>query len=110
MAWLYLACAIAAEVVATSLLGSTEGFSRLVPSVAVLAIYAMSFLLLARAVESVPLGIAYALWSGLGTGLIAIVGVIFLGEPLSAPKVLGLLLVIGGVVVLNTHDAHAPRE
>jgi len=110
MAWIYLWCAIAAEIVATSLLGSTEVFTQLVPTVVVLATYAVSFFLLARAVESIALGVAYALWAGLGTALIATVGVIFLGEPLSDSKIVGLLLVIAGVVVLNLQVEHAPTR
>lgn len=107
MAYLFLIVAIVAEVIATSLLKSTEGFSRLWPTVACLAGYSVAFLMLAQAIErGMQVGIGYALWSAIGTTLIVIVGVLFLSEPLSAMKVVGVSLVIAGVVTLNLAGAH----
>ncbi|MFY2556319.1 DMT family transporter [Corallococcus terminator] len=106
MAYLFLLGAIACEVVATSLLKSTQGFTRLWPTVGCLSGYAVAFALLAQAVKQVPVGVAYAMWSGLGTAAIVAIGVVFLDEPMSATKLLGVGLIIGGVVLLNLRGAH----
>ncbi|MCA2216719.1 DMT family transporter [Jidongwangia harbinensis] len=106
MSYLFLVGAIAAEVFSTSLLKSTEGFSRLWPSVAVGLGYLLSFVLLAQAVKNIPVSVAYAVWSGLGTATIAAIGAAFLGEPLGWVKVTGIGLIIGGVVILNLGGGH----
>lgn len=105
MAYVFLVLAIAAEVAGTSLLKATEGFTRLWPTVGTLSAYAVAFALLAQAVKEIPVGVAYALWSGLGTAAIVAVGAVFLHEPLSAVKVSGIGLVVAGVVVLNLGGA-----
>ncbi len=97
----YLAGAILSEVTATSLLPATHGFSRVLPSAAVVVGYGLSFFMLSRTLSYVPLSITYAIWAGIGTSLIAVVGVLALGEHMSVLKACGLLLVIGGVVLLN---------
>lgn len=101
MSYVYLAVAIIAELCATSLLKSTEGFTRLVPTLTCLALYGISFFGLSQAVKTIPVGIAYALWSGLGTVAIVAIGAVFLGEPLSAVKLVGVGLIAVGVVILN---------
>ena len=101
MAYLLLACAIASEIAATSLLPRTAGFTVLLPSLAVLAGYALSFVLLAQVVKTVPVGVAYAIWSGTGTAVVAGIGAVFLGQSLSAWQVAGLALVVAGVVLLQ---------
>ena len=106
MAYVFLLLAIAAEVAATSLIKSTEGFSRLWPTVACLGGYAIAFVMLAQAVKGVPVGVAYAVWSGLGTAAIVAIGAVFLHEPLSVSKVVGVALIIGGVVLVNLDGAH----
>ncbi|MFC0006517.1 DMT family transporter [Micromonospora siamensis] len=106
MAYVYLLLAIASEVFGTSLLKATEGFTRLWPTLGMLLSYAVAFGLLALAVRDIPVGVAYAMWSGLGTAAIVAIGAVFLGEPLSIPKVVGVALVIAGVVVLNLGGAH----
>lgn len=107
MPYVFLLVAIAFEVVATSLLKSTDGFSKLWPTIACLACYVVSFSALAWAIkQQLPVGVAYAMWSGLGTAAIVAIGVVFLGEEISFMKVAGVLLVIGGVVVLNLGGAH----
>jgi small multidrug resistance pump len=106
LGYVYLALAIAAEVLGTSLLKSTEGFSRLWPSVWCLGAYGVAFALLSQVVKSVPVGVAYALWSGLGTVSIVAIGAVFLGEELNPMKILGIALVVAGVVVLNVGGAH----
>lgn len=105
MAYVFLVLAIAAEVAGTSLLKATEGFTRLWPTVGTLSAYAVAFALLAQAVKEIPVGVAYALWSGLGTAAIVAVGAVFLQEPLSAVKVSGIGLVVAGAVVLNLGGA-----
>ena len=106
MAYLFLLGAIAAEVVATSLLKATDGFTRLWPTVACLTGYAVSFVLLSQAVKGVPVGVAYAMWSALGTAAIVAIGAVFLGEPITLVKVIGVSLIIAGVVILNLGGAH----
>ncbi|WP_369131401.1 DMT family transporter [Modestobacter roseus] len=101
VAYLMLACAIASEVAATSLLPRTAGFTVPVPTVAVLAGYAVSFVLLATVVQTVPVAVAYAIWSGAGTAAVAAIGATFLGQSLSGWQVMGLVLVVVGVVLLN---------
>ncbi|WP_433276099.1 DMT family transporter [Pseudonocardia xinjiangensis] len=106
MPYVFLLAAIAAEVLGTSLLKATEGFTRLWPSVACLAAYGVSLVFLTQVVKTVPVGVTYAVWSGLGTAAIVAIGVAFLGESLSVVKVLGLVLVVAGAVVLNLGGAH----
>lgn len=106
MPYLFLALAITAEVIGTSLLKLTDGFSRLWPTVGSLGMYGVAFALLAQTLRTIPVGVAYALWSGLGTAAIVAIGAAFLGEPLTVTKVVGVSLVIAGVVVLNLGGAH----
>jgi len=101
-----LLVAICTEVVSTSLLGRTDGFRSPGWSAAVLVGYAVSVYLLATVVRTIPVSIAYAVWSGLGTATIAAVGVLFLGERFDVVKAVAMLMIIGGVVVLNLHAAH----
>jgi small multidrug resistance pump len=88
-------------VAATSLLKATEGFTRLWPTVGCVGGYVAAFAMLAVVVRHVSVGVAYAMWSGLGTAAIVAIGVVFLHESISVTKVVGVLLVIGGVVLLN---------
>lgn len=106
MAWLLLTGAIITEVIATSALKASDGFSRLVPSLIVVAGYGCSFLLLSFTLKHMPVSVAYAIWAGLGTALIAFVGVVLLNEPMTAIKALGITMIIGGTVTLNLSGAH----
>jgi small multidrug resistance pump len=107
MTWLLLAVAIAAEVTATISLRLSEGFSKLVPSVVVVVGYVIAFTALSFALKrGLSLGIAYAIWAAAGIALVAIVGVLFLDERLTAVQVGGLALVIAGVVALELGSAH----
>ncbi len=99
--WLLLAVAIVAEVVGTSALKGSAGFTRLGPSLIVVGSYALAFYLLALALRHIPVGIAYALWSGVGTALIALVGWIAFGQRLDAAALAGIGLIIAGVLVMN---------
>lgn len=99
--WIYLGTAIIAEVFATSLLKQSEGFTRLWPSVGTVAGYGVAFFFLALTLKTLPVGIAYALWSGIGIVLISSVGWIAFGQKLDAPAIAGMSLIVAGVVVLN---------
>jgi len=101
VAYLLLACAIAAEVLATSLLPRTAGFTQLWPTLVVLTGYGLSFVLLAQVVKSVPVGIAYAIWSGVGTLAVVGIGATFLGQPITVWQSFGVALVIAGVLLIN---------
>ncbi len=100
-AWTYLGLAIVAEVVATSALKATALFTRPVPSVVVVLGYGVAFYFLARALETVPVGVAYAIWSSVGIVLITLVAWFAYGQALDAAAVVGLALIIAGVLVLN---------
>ncbi|MEU0550469.1 multidrug efflux SMR transporter [Micromonospora sp. NPDC005979] len=107
MAYVLLGIAILAEVVATSLIKSTAGFTRVWPTLGCLTGYALAFLLLAQAVKEIPVGVAYALWSGLGTAAIVAIGAVFLGESVGPVKLVGIALIIAGVVIVNlTGEQH----
>jgi small multidrug resistance pump len=106
VAYVFLLGAIGAEVAATSLLKSTDGFTRLWPTVTVLGGYAISFVALSQAVKGVEVGVAYAVWSALGTAAIVAIGALFLGEPITLIKTIGVTLIIAGVVTLNLGGAH----
>ena len=96
-----LIAAIVAETIGTSALQASHQFTRLVPSVVVVVAYALSFYLLAIALKVMPVGVVYAIWSGLGIVLIAIAGLIIFGQKLDLAAVLGLGLIIAGVMVLH---------
>jgi small multidrug resistance pump len=99
--WVFLAVAIVSEVIATSALKASEGFSRLWPSVIVAAGYASAFYFLSLTLKTIPVGVAYAIWSGAGVALIALIAWVFFGQALDAPAIIGLLLIVAGVFVLN---------
>ncbi len=101
MQWLVLFVAIVAEVIATSLLKSTEGFTRLWPSVVVVVCYETAFILLSISMKTIPVGIVYAVWSGVGVALITLAAWVFLGQTLDAVGLAGLALIVCGVVVIN---------
>lgn len=101
MRYLWLAAAILSEVIATSSLKASQGFTRLLPSLAVVAGYAVAFLCLSQTLKTLQIGIAYAIWSGLGTVLIAFVGLIFYRQKLDTAAVIGMTLIVVGVLVMN---------
>jgi small multidrug resistance pump len=106
MPYAVLMLAIAVEVLATSLLKLSNGLQRLWPSIGCLAGYGLAIVLLARVVRHVPVGVTYAIWSGLGTVSIVAIGVFALHEPLPMWKLVGVALVVTGVVLLNLRGAH----
>ncbi|MFI0978972.1 DMT family transporter [Streptomyces sp. NPDC021093] len=106
MPYVLLAAAIAAEVAGTTAMKYSDGFSRLWPSLATVVGYLVAFGLLARTLKSMSVGTAYAIWAGVGTAAVAVIGMAFLGESASTVKLAGVALVIGGVVLLNLGGAH----
>ena len=101
MNWLILGIAICAEVIATSALKASQGFTRLFPSILVVVGYAISFYLLSLTLKVIPIGITYAIWSGLGVVLISLVAWYFYGQKLDLASVIGISLIVAGVMVLN---------
>ncbi len=99
--YLYLAVAIVAEVIATSALKHSEGFTRPGPSLVVAAGYGIAFYCLSLVMKTVPIGVAYAIWSGAGIVLIALIGWLVLKQSLDLPAVLGMGLIVAGVAVIQ---------
>ncbi|WP_088348403.1 MULTISPECIES: multidrug efflux SMR transporter [Rhodomicrobium] len=109
MTWAYLILAIAAEVVATSALKASESFTRLGPSLIVVFGYGAAFYLLSLTLKTMPLGVVYALWSGLGIVLVALVGWLVFRQHLDAPAVIGIALILAGVAIINILSESAPH-
>ena len=101
MIWLYLALAILLEVSGTTCMKLSEGFTRMVPSILLVVFYTLSFGMLTLALKKIDVSVAYAIWSGVGTALIASIGVLWFKEPATAMKLISLGLIIMGVVGLN---------
>ncbi|MEC8735541.1 MAG: SMR family transporter [Candidatus Thermoplasmatota archaeon] len=99
--WMFLALAIISEVIATTSLKSTEGFTKLVPSIIVVIGYTAAFYFVSLTLDTLPVGIVYAIWSGVGIALVAIISVIVLDQKLDAGAVIGMGLIIAGVVVMR---------
>jgi small multidrug resistance pump len=109
MPYLYLAIAIIAEVIGTSALKASEGFSRLLPSLVVVAGYGTAFYFLALALRVIPVGIAYAIWSGVGVALITLIGWFVFKQRLDAAALAGVALIVAGVVVIQLFSGAAAR-
>ena len=101
MMWLYLVLAILLEVSGTTCMKLSEGFTRVVPSILLFVFYILSFGMLTLALKKIEVSVAYAVWSGVGTALIATIGVLWFKEPATAMKLISLGLIIAGVVGLN---------
>jgi len=101
VSYLYLAIAIVAEVIGTSALKATEGFTRFVPSAVVLVGYGVAFYFLALALKHIPVGVAYAIWSGVGIALITLIGSIVFKQTLDAPALAGIGLIVLGVIAIQ---------
>lgn len=106
--WLFLSAAILAEVAATSALKASDGFTRLWPSLIVVIGYGVAFYFLALTLRAIPVGIAYAIWSGVGIVLISAIAWLVFGQKLDAPAILGVGLIVAGVVVLNVFSKSMP--
>jgi small multidrug resistance pump len=99
--YLWLVIAIFAETLGTTALQASQQFTRLWPSLAVVLCYGVSFYFMALALKFMPVGIVYAIWSGLGIVLIAGIGFVLFGQRLDLPAVLGLAMIVGGIVVIH---------
>lgn len=109
--WSLLAVAVVAEVVATVALRFAAGFTRLGPTLVVLAGYGVAFWLLSKVVQQLSASVTYAVWAGAGTALVTLVGVLALGEVMTWPKAASLALIVAGVVGLNVFgEAHQPAR
>jgi len=99
--WVYLITAIVSEVIATSALKASTGFTKPLPSVVVVIGYLVSFYFLSLTLKTIPVGIAYAIWSGVGVVLISVVAWLLYGQRLDLPALIGMELIISGVMVIN---------
>lgn len=100
-AYLFLAVAIASELFGTSMLKASEGFSRLYPAIGTVLGFGLAFYMMSMALQQIPLGVAYAIWSGVGTAVTAVIGIWIWKESAHPTTIIGILLIIAGVVVLN---------
>lgn len=105
--WIYLLLAIVAETVATSALKASNGFTQLWPSAITVVGYAIAFYFLALTLRTIPVGVAYAIWSGLGIVLITGVGWVVFKQTLDAPALIGIGLILAGVIVMNVFSRSA---
>ena len=101
MSWIILTLAVVLEVAGTTSMKLADGFSRPLPSVAIFVFYGLSFTALVFALKRIELSVAYAIWSGLGTALVAVIAVVWFKEPMGALKLVSLLLIVAGVAGLH---------
>lgn len=109
MNWLYLLVAILAEVIGTLALRASQGFTLLVPSAIVVLGYGVAFYFLSLTLATIPMGIAYAIWSGIGIVLISAAGWLLFGQALDLAAMLGIGLIVAGVIVINLYSSSAPH-
>jgi multidrug transporter EmrE-like cation transporter len=102
LGWIYLAAAILSEVVGTSALAPSQGFTKPVPTVIVLVSYGAAFYLLAQTLHTIPVAVAYAVWSGAGVALITLIAWALFGQRLDAFALLGITMIVAGVLVIHT--------
>jgi len=106
MGYIYLLIAIVCEVIATSALKSTNGFSKIIPSIIVVIGYSLSFYFLSLVLKFIPLGITYAIWSGIGIALISITGYYMYNQKLDYPAIIGIIFIIIGVVIIQLNSTN----
>lgn len=109
MQWIYLSIAISAEVLGTSFLKSSEGFTRPGPSAVVAVGYLVSFYFLSLTLKTMPVGIAYAVWAGVGVALITLIGWTFFAQSLDVAAIFGIGLIVAGVIVINVFSSSVPH-
>ena len=102
MPWIYLIVAIFGEVIGTTALKASDGFTKFWPSVLSFVGYAIAFYLLAQVLRVIPVGIAYAVWSGVGVATVTVIGLVYFGQKIDLFGYLGIGLIVAGVIVLNT--------
>ncbi|MEK5254631.1 multidrug efflux SMR transporter [Paenibacillus sp. FSL F4-0125] len=107
--YIALGIAIASEVVGTTMLKMSEGFTQLLPSIGVIIGFIIAFYSLSISLREIPLSLAYAIWSGVGTVLTALVGMVVWGDPFGILSFAGIVLIVGGVVLLNAPSADQER-
>lgn len=107
MKYLFLGLAICLEVVGSSFLAKSNGFTKLIPSIITVIAFSACFYFFSQALKSIPLGIAYAIWAGLGIVLTATVSVVIFKQKLDTPAILGMLLIVLGVIVINVFSKSA---
>ena len=107
--WLILLVAILSETIATTALKASEGFTVLIPSVVVVVGYCLSFYFLSLTLRSIPVGIAYAVWSGVGVALVTLFGFLVYNQKLDLPALLGILLIMTGIVVMFSFSDSMPH-
>jgi len=108
MSYMYLVIAIVAEVIGTSALKAAEGFTRPLPSLVVVIGYGVAFYFLSLSLKVIPVGIAYAIWSGVGVALITLIGWLVFKQRLDAPALAGLALIVAGVVLIQFSSSAPP--
>uniref|UniRef100_UPI00333E9A42 DMT family transporter n=1 Tax=Castellaniella defragrans TaxID=75697 RepID=UPI00333E9A42 len=101
MNWIFMSLAILAEVIGTSTLKASDGFTRPLPTAITVISYILAFYLLALSLRTIPMGIAYAVWSGAGIVAIALIGYFFFRQTLDPPALAGIGLIVAGVIILN---------
>ena len=109
MAYFYLVLAVMAETVGTSALQASQQFTKPLPSVLVVIGYALAFWFLSLVLRTIPVGVAYAIWSGLGILFIALIGWLVFRQPLDLPAVIGMAMILGGIVVIQVFSGTAPH-
>ncbi len=104
--WLFLAAAIVFEVIATTSLKLSHGFTKPIPSIIVILGYSLSFWVISIAMKTLPLNVVYPIWAGVGTALVVVTGLLIFHESLTPLKTVGILIIIAGVIVLNIAGVH----
>lgn len=109
VSYLYLAAAIVSEVIGTSALKASNEFTRLVPTLIMIAAFLSAFYFLTLTLRTIPVGVAYAIWSGVGIVLISLVARVLFGQKLDAPAIIGMTLIVTGVLVINLFSRATPH-
>jgi small multidrug resistance pump len=99
--WFFLAVAITAEVIGTSSLKASESFTKLVPSVVFVVSFVVAFYFLSLTLKAIPVGVAYAVWSGMGIVLISLIGLFVFDQKLDTPAIIGLVFIVAGVLIMQ---------
>lgn len=107
--WLLLLFAVLAEVIATSALRASDGFRKPLPSLLVVMGYGVSFYFLSLTLRAFPMGVAYAVWSGIGLVLITLIGWLIYGQRIDLPALIGMVLILAGVMVMNLFSKSVPH-
>jgi len=101
MSWLFLFIAIVGEVIGTTALKASNGFSKLIPSIVTVISYSFTFYFLSLALKSIPVGLAYAIWGGVGIILISAIGYFIFKQTMDLPAIIGIILIILGTLIIN---------